>query len=724
MSIPWAMADASPLAGEPLAAVFLHLLSLPVSRFGLEEILDLLASPPLAAAAGLDAAAFDRLRAWLGEAGARWGIDATHRARLGAPEDDAYTWQFALDRLLLGHATGDEALVGGDAQSVAPWTDLEGGALDALDVLLRLLRVLARHQRLLGEAMPPDAWRERLLGLLHALMPGPSADRGSERAHDRLCKLIEAFAKEAATAGYDAPVPADVVRAHFAEVLGEADTRAPLLTGGVSFARMVPMRLLPFRVICVLGMNDGDFPRRDPAAGLSRLTAELGTDKRRHGDRSTRDDDRYLFLQLFAAAQDAFLVSWIGADPRDGIAREPSSVVSELLAAAAAYHEGVAPDTLVLRHPLQPFAPAAFGGGEDGRLFSYDAHWRPAAGSLAGARAPLGPWIGAGVALADADPDAQEGDLSIDALRRFLMAPADVFLHQRLGLRMPGIDSAGEDVEPLRPPPRGLERNRLQHAVFDAVLAGEGEEALQARLRARGQLPSGPLGRHALADVLAEVRPYARSFARWRGDATAPADPLRLEVDIDGLRLHGRIGAVWPEGLARLRFGKPNGPSVIRNGLDWLLACAAGQALALHEFHDGGHGDVGPFRRDALDPAQAKDALRVLLGLRAAGLRAPLVFAPRSGWLFYSEPRGPERGLEEARKQWHGGERQWGEGGEPAWALALRARDPFADRDGLREFMRNTHAVFAAVCSGIALPPEIDEDLVARAPMGAGEDDE
>ncbi len=133
-------------------------------------------------------------------------------------------------------------------------------------------------------------------------------------------------------------MPAEAVRAHFAGVLGEADTRAPLLTGGVSIGRMVPMRLLPFRVICLLGMDDGEFPRRDPAAGLNRLTAELGSDQRRTGDRSTRDDDRFLFLQLFAAAQDVFYVSYLGADPRDGSVREPSVLVSELLDAAAAQH--------------------------------------------------------------------------------------------------------------------------------------------------------------------------------------------------------------------------------------------------------------------------------------------------------------------------------------------------------------------------------------------------
>ena len=722
-AIPWAIADASPLAGEPLAAVFLRLLALPVSRFGLEEILDLLASPPLADAAGLDGAAFERLHAWLHEAGARWGIDAAHRARFGAPEDDAYTWQFALDRLLLGHATDADALVEGAqgegvAPRVAPWTGLEGSALDALDVLLRLLRVLARHQRLFGEAMPPAEWRGRLLDLLEAVPPRPRIGGNDERAYERLCKLIDAFAQEAEQAGFAAPVPGDVVRAHFASVLGEADTRAPLLTGGVSFARMVPMRLLPFRAICLLGMNDGDFPRRDPANGLNRLTAELGTGRRRHGDRSTRDDDRYLFLQLFSSAQDVFHVSWIGADPRDGSAREPSAVVSELLAAAAAYHDPAEPDALVLRHALQPFSPAAFGTG-DARHFSYDARWHPGAGRMAGTRTQLGPWMPPDAPLPP--PAEPETELALEDLRRFLLSPVDRFLRQRMGLRLPEVERAGEDIEPLRAPGGGLERNRLQHAVFEALLAGERRDAMLERLRARALLPSGALGARALSDLLEEVGPYADLFARWRGNAT-PADALSLEAGIDGVRLHGRLGGAWPMGLARVRFGEPNGPSVIRHGLDWLLASAAGQALPMFEFHDDGDGRFGPHERPAIDPAQAKEALRKLLELRAAGLREPLVFAPRSGWLYYSA-KTPERGIEAARKQWQGGDRSWGEGAGVAYALALRARDPFADRAALREFVANATTVFSAVASGIGVAPQVDEDAIAAATL-AGDEDE
>ncbi|WP_166211492.1 exodeoxyribonuclease V subunit gamma [Cognatiluteimonas telluris] len=721
-AIPWAIADASPLAGEPLAAVFLRLLALPVSRFGLEEVLELLASPPLAEAAGLDGAAFERLRAWLHEAGARWGIDAAHRARMGAPEDDAYTWQFALDRLLLGHATDADALVEGDGARVAPWTDLEGSALDALDVLLRLLRVLARHQRLLGEAMPPSAWRERLLGLLRSVLPRPRIGGSGERAYERLCKLIDAFAEDAARAGYTAPVPGEIVRAHFAQVLGEADTRAPLLTGGVSFARMVPMRLLPFRAICLLGMNDGDFPRRDPAAGLNRLTAELGTERRRHGDRSTRDDDRYLFLQLFSSAQDVFHVSWIGADPRDGSAREPSAVVSELLAAAAAYHAPADADALVLRHALQPFSPAAFGSG-DPRHFSYDARWHPAAGQLSGVRTTLAPWMRAGTSLPP--PVEAETELSLESLRRFLLAPAEQFLRQRLGLRLPEVEAAGEDIEPLRAPGGGLERHRLQHAVFDALLAGERRDALLERLGAQALLPSGALGARALSDVLDEVAPYAEHFARWRGDTTA-LEPLPLEASIDGVRLHARLGGVWPAGFARVRFGAPNGASVLRNGLDWLLASAAGESRPMFEFHAEKGGNLGPHERGRIDPAQAKDALRTLMALRASGLREPLPFAPRSGWKYYSAATA-ERGIEDARKQWQGSNRTWGEGSGTACELALRARDPFAHRDALRAFVANTITVFSAVGSGIASirhdAPELDEDAIANATLSRDEDE-
>jgi exodeoxyribonuclease V gamma subunit len=716
--IPYAIADTSPMQHEPLAAVFLRLLNLPNSRFGLQELLDLLASAPLAEAAGFAPVDFERLHGWLHAAGARWGLDGAQRARCGAPEDAAFTWQFAVDRLLLGMASGSED----DIAGVAPLPTLEGSALTALDRLLRLLRVLAQHEQLFRQSATPAQWRERLLALLDALLPSAPASRNDQRALERLRKGIVAFADCAARAGVDSVIPMDVVHAYFTQLLSDADTRAPLLTGGVSVARMVPMRLLPFRVICLLGMNDGDFPRSDPAAGLNKLTAEIGAGKRQHGDRSTREDDRFLFLQLLTAAQDVFYLSWLGKDPRDGSAREPSALVCELLANASAYHAAAvkpAPPVvqqLVLQHPLQPFSADAF-GAQDARKFSYRASWHPATLQQAATRHTLPAWQPQGCTLpADAHAD---GELAFASLQRFFKAPAEQFLRQRLTLQQPDCVGASEDIEPLLAPNHGLENQALQHAVFDAMLAGDSMASLLPRLRARARLPSGPLGAQGLAEIEQAVAPYVQVFAHWR--AQQVPQTLALACDIDGVRLHGHLQGVYPQGIARLQFGAPNGASVLRNGLDWLLACAAGSRLPFFEFHQDPSGNLGPHLRAAVSQEAAIAALRSLLALRQQGLQAPLVFAPYSSWLLFNvEDVG--KGIKAATEKWRGSERRWAEASAPAYQLALRSRDPFASTDAMTEFARISGEVFGlvtAACAkdisvhGHALPEQDDAEDAA-----------
>ena len=705
--IPYALADTSPLASEPLAEVFLHLLALPISRFGLNEVLDLLACAPVASAVGLDATSLERLHGWLSAAGARWGIDADHRQRHQAPRDDAYTWTFALDRLLLGHASGEE----GEIAGVAPWPELEGSALAALDALIRLLRVLARNERALGETMTPAQWRERLLLLLEAILPQAPLALADQRALERLRHGVDAFAEAAYRAGFDKPVPPEVVRAHFAAQLAEADTRAPLLTGGVSFGRMVPMRLLPFRAICVLGMNDGDYPRRDPTAGLNQLTAELGTGKRRYGDRSLREDDRYLFLQLLTAASDVFYLSYLGADPRDGSAREPSVLVSELIAVAARYHRQpqLAAKALIVRHPLQPFAAAAFGAGDEGedgqaepRRYSYRSEWRPAAAAAPASRSAQARWV------VDPLPSGEAVEsLPLSDLSNFLRDPADAFLRHRLALRLPEMGEAADDCEPLAAPGRGLQRWQLQQALFDACVRGSADEAqLHRELRARALLPSGPLGERQLKALRAQIQPYADAFVNWRGGQEA--QPEAFELDLDGVRLHGRVEQSYAGGLARFRFDQLHGPAQIAHGLDWLVMSALGRTSTLFQFYETGNGP-GPVARGPVQADAARDALRALLRLRRQGLREPLPFGPRAGWLLYDgesrlaageKPRANSKTpWERAHDQWQA-ERGFSEGGTGSARLALRGRDPFRDPELEEEFRAIARIVFDAVILG------------------------
>ena len=690
--IPYALADTSPLASEPLAEVFLHLLGLPVSRFGLNEILDLLACAPIASAAGLDAPALERLHGWLSAAGARWGIDAGHRERHQAPRDDAYTWAFALDRLLLGHASGDD----GDIAGVAPWPELEGSALVALDALIRLLRVLARHERVLGERMTPAQWRERLLGLLAAILPQPPQALADQRALERLRTSIEGFADAARRAGFEQPVPPEVVRAHFATALAEADTRAPLLTGGVSFGRMVPMRLLPFRAICVLGMNDGDYPRRDPVAGLNQLTAELGTKQRRRGDRSLREDDRYLFLQLFTAASDVFYLSYLGADPRDGSVREPSVLVSELIDIAACYHADPAATAkaMVVRHSLQPFAATAFGTRDDDttriepRRFSYRREWHPATGSSASTRTAPARWL-----MEPLEITEPVQSLTLAELRNFLRDPADAFLRSRLSIRLPEAGEADDDLDPLAAPGRGLQRWKLQQAVLEACMQGAVDDAaLQVRLRAQALLPSGPLGERQLRVLRAQVQPYADAFVHWRGSGIAESEAF--DLDLAGVRLHGRINEIYGANLLRVRMDKLHGPSQIDQGLDWLVMSALGNGNKLVQIYEGKKEPEIAIREPA-DASEARAVLSSFLRLRAWGLREPLPFGARAGWLLYSAEDNA-KGWEAARKQWRS-DRGYSEGDAAPVRLALRGRDPFESFELSEQFQDIANLVFDGV---------------------------
>ncbi|MBP6798942.1 MAG: exodeoxyribonuclease V subunit gamma, partial [Luteimonas sp.] len=286
---------------------------------------------------------------------------------------------------------------------------------------------------------------------------------------------------------------------------------------------------------------------------------------------------------------------------------------------------------------------------------------------------------------------------------------------QRLQLRLPEPEAAGEDIEPLQAPARGLPRSQLQRAVFGRLLAGDAVAAMHAPLRARGLLPSGPPGRRALQEIVAEVAPYAEAFAAWRGDAVA--ESRLLDLDIDGVRVHGRIDDVFAGGIARLRFGTRNGPSVIRNGLDWLLAQAAGVDAPFIEFHETDTG-IGPHLRAAIPRGMAVDALRALLALRRDGLQGPLPFAPYSAWELF-DAATLERGLDKAANRWRGSGHVWAEGEGEALRLALRGRDPFADAASLREFARIAGLVFGAVTAGTPAPIEIGD---AEAPDDDVED--
>ena len=271
-----------------------------------------------------------------------------------------------------------------------------------------------------------------------------------------------------------------------------------------------------------------------------------------------------------------------------------------------------------------------------------------------------------------------------------------------MGLRLPDEIEVNDDLDPLTTPVHGLDRWRLQQAVFDACVEGDADEPCRAPARARTAAVRAA-GRAPVGGTAGGCR----SRMRWRCGNGARARRKRgaFELDLGGVRLYGHLDRLYPHGALRIRLDTLHGPSQIAHGLDWLVLSALGDPRPLAQLAQW---DEGPEvrLRPPIPEAQARAALRELLTLYREGMREPLPMQARSAWLWYDAPRADESGeaaaWKAAREQWFGDDRRWGEVDQAAVQLALRGRDPFLDElDGAR-FRELSTRLFEAVVHGRA----------------------
>lgn len=613
--IPWSLADQSRRAAHPLVQALRELCELPQSRWSGSEVLAFAAVAPVMRRFGLDETGLLTVTHWLQEAGVRWGLDADTRERLGAGRYDEHTWAFGLDRLLLGAMLDDpDALI----EDVSPWTGLEGGATVLAGALTRLVQALARWQALLGEARPADQWRGALNAALQTFFAIDEDDRGEREAMVEIHAALEALDLAAAALG-DTPLGWPVVREVLLAQLGRAGARQPYLSGGVTFGDLRSLAGVPFRVVCLLGMNDGEFPREDAGAGINLVLGE-----HRLGDRRNRDQDRLAFLQLMLAARDVFYVSYVGCDVRTGEKLEASTTVTEWLEFLRDHHcGGLSRDDfqarVVTRQPMQPFSPRYFASeAAHGRVFTFSGRWRAGA-AASGVERTRPPRFDDGARL-QAEPEAT---VTLESLQRFYRDPPAAFLRERLGLALGDDQTHGEDDEALALD--GLAAWRLRSTLLARMAAGEalsGESPPRAWQR-RALLPPPPLDQAAWREAMASVQSLHELQTHWHAPAPVPLD---LDVALpDGRRLTGRLRDWRPGGLHRVHAGKLKMKRLLSGWIDLLALTAAG--------HEGALFIAGAPKKD--DPeicvlqVTADDALPLLARLVEwydEGQRGPLPF--------------------------------------------------------------------------------------------------
>jgi exodeoxyribonuclease V gamma subunit len=650
--IPYRIADRAVRTTDDVVDAFLTLIRTLRGRMTASEVLDLLGIEPIRQRFAMVAEDLDVLRNWIKESGIRWGVDAPHRQQAEQPPLAQNTWRFGLDRLLLGYALPGEGRR--LYANVLPYDDIEGSLAEVLGRLTEFCERLFAFQGSVQSPRTLDAWRDDLGELLGGMVANTDQ---SAYQHRQIRAALAELADRAGVGQFHNPVDLDAVHMQLVATLERGAPGRGFLTGGVTFCALVPMRSIPFRVICLLGMNDADFPRVQQPLGF-----DLIAQRPRPGDRAARDDDRYLFLEALLSARERLIITYVGQSIRDNSEIPPSVVVSELLDTLGESFQAP-PDAeahIVVRHPLQPFSPRYFGADPDD-LFSYAHHYADGARALRGQRRNAPPFVEAPLPL---DP-AMSREVSIDALARFFENPARAFLQSRLALYLGSDMEAVADREPLELD--NLDRWEIGTGLLERVLRGEQFEDTLPAVRASGQLPPGALGKCVFEALHPEVTAIALQASRLlRGHEL---EPLVVDNDLDGTRITGVLRPLWPGGQVKVQFSKLGsrhelGVWIRHLVLNWLQPSGypRGSYLAGRPKETDGATAV---RFRPVD--NAADILRELLRLYWLGQTTPLLLFEKASRT-YAEHRcrapGPAAGaaaLKKAQDAFDGGYRSWGD---------------------------------------------------------------
>ncbi len=633
--IPYSISDRTANQESPILNAFIQLVNLPHSRCLASELLELLETPAMMERFELDDSQYETAKRWVEESGIRWGLDGTTAQEFELPDTEQNTWQFGISRMLLGYAMpASTALFEHHEHTFAPYNEVQGMSAELAGKLAHFIETVGRYRGLLAQTQSIDEWREVLSHLLDDFF---AVDLDGELALKSIRDTLVSLKEQLADAGYDEAIAPAIISEYLNNKLSGTRVSQRFLAGQVNFCTLMPMRSIPFKAVCLLGMNDGVYPRSMPPEGF-----DLMNGRTRRGDRSRRDDDRYLFLEAMLSAQQSLYISYVGRSIQDNTERVPSVLVSELLeycqqnyclAGDEALPSDDSGNKLVEQisttHTMVPFSAQNF-LNEAG---SYAKEWLPAAQrrGIAGGEfnLPLDDY------LLDITYPL---DLDLVELQRFWRLPVQYFFNRRLKVVFEPPLAVMQDDEPFTLD--GLSSYQLRDNLLDTLLSvdlhAEREVILNQFIqqqRAQGKLPVGAFGdlefeanRVQTEEVLEKIHFLCQ----------VPLDDLEVSICSHTLgqskpvQLTGWLTKRFQSGLVRYRSGSIRSQDLLAAWIDHLSYAAMGHLAKTHLVgYDRKEGVV----HQILPPIEsdiAKPLLDELIRLFYQGMTSPIAYFPRT----------------------------------------------------------------------------------------------
>lgn len=612
--IPYCIADRTQPEDAPVLDAFARVVELAQGRVPASAVLDLLAQQVIASKFELGSSDLEAVHAWVTGSNIRWGMDADHKQSQGHPADEINSWRFGISRLLLGYALapGERKLVG----PYLPYGDTEGQSAERMGRVLAFLEALLLSLKQLSQPQTLVEWADTIRVVFDRLFEDDEANQGQGQS---LTLALERLVSTGRRGGLSRPVPLAVVSSVLMDEFAKAQSARGYRVGGVTFCSMVLCRSVPFRVVCLMGLSDRDFPRGDRVSEFDALAAGA----RRWGDPSRRLEDRHVLVEALLSAQERILITFAGQSLRDNACLPPSVLVSQWLDALG---QDQAHSCLV-RHPLHPFSRRYFDGTSP-KLFSYQQRYL--VGAQSRTDSANNRYRFSSKPLPEC-PQPAEPVVFVAELVRFLQRPTRFIAQQRLGLFLQEATAITPDREPHELEP--LEAHWVGATLLQSLQAGQSEDEAWRRIYASGLLPRENPAQVARDTQLPRVRELRESIdAATRGGAVSP---LAVDLRLGPTRLLGELGGLYPRGLVRFQYSKIRARHQLALWVEHLVLCAirdtrrgrkAPAPTSLLLGRDTRTGGVTGWELEPIDDPLSP--LTQLCQLLSAGMQQPLHFFP------------------------------------------------------------------------------------------------
>jgi exodeoxyribonuclease V gamma subunit len=629
------LADRSLTQTNPLLAVASQLLDLAGSRATASQVLDLAQAEPVRRRFRFTDDDLDTVTAWVRESGVRWAFGRDGRDQFGLADFPQNTWQFGLDRVLAGVTMSADAHAWID--TTLPLDDVGSTRIELAGRFAEYVDRLRAATDLLDGTQPLAVWLDALRG---------GIDRLTSVSHDdgwQIGQVQREFAQVAAGAGELTGTSLRLadVRSLLSAHLAGRPTRANFRSGTLTVCTMVPMRSVPHRVICLLGLDDGVFPRFGLADGDDVLARRAVT-----GERDVRSEDRQLMLDAILATTESLVITYTGANEYSGQPRPPAVPLGELIDALDRTTESPVRDAVVVKHPLQPFDRKNL---EPGRLgppgpFTFDPTALVAARVGGGSRSPRPEFVGEPLALTSGE------DVGLAELIAFFKDPVKGFF-RALDVTLPWEVDAVSDAMPVEID--NLEKwgvgDRMLRDMLDGI---HPDAALQAEWR-RGTLPPGRLGWRTANEICDIARSLAvAAHPHRQGEAKA----FDVDIDLGGRRLTGTVPGVYGHRLVSVSYSRLDAKQLLTAWIQ-LLALSANDedhnwtGLAIGRPSNSRMAGSGTRGFGPVD-AQARGFLNDLIAVYDAGRQAPLPLPLKTSFAWCQARRTDDDPMVAAGRRW------------------------------------------------------------------------